>query len=151
MLISLIGISCGDGDDSTEPGLDVSGVWRFVGVLTQNACDLDTFLSLSGDISFTQVGSSVSTPVVYLSIIRNGSDWFFTYAGTLTGNDISMAAVDPYVLQSGGVVIHYGSGIDIQDIENNSGTGSLNITGSCIQGCTGSCQTIWTGTWEKQG
>jgi hypothetical protein len=69
---------------------------------------------------------------------------------TVSGNNIHMAATDPYVYRNAGEVIHFGSGIDIQNIENKAGTGSLNVTGACIEGCTGSCQTIWTGTWTKQ-
>lgn len=152
-LLIIIVVSCvgcgGDGGTSPFTVLDVAGVWNFVGQLTRNTCNLDAISPISGDITFNQSEAIVNTGRVNLSIER-GSTWFFYYAGTVTGSNVSMAATDPYVYQSGGTVIHFGSGIDIQNIQNNVGSGTLNVTGQCIQGCTGSCQTIWTGTWTKQ-
>ncbi len=144
-------VACGSDDNSpSSPSIlsTVGGVWRFAGQLTQNACELDAYSPVTGDVTINQAGSIVNTPVVYLTIER-GSRWYFTYAGTVSGSNVSMAAVDPYVFRSGSRVIHFGSGVDIRNVSNNVGSGTLNVTGSCIQGCTGNCQTIWSGTWTK--
>jgi hypothetical protein len=150
-LALVVGIAAlsGGGDDGDSGGpLSVAGVWKFAGQLTQDACDIASGSGFTANMSFYQSGSTVSTRQIDLTI--GGTHMYFTYAGTVTGNNISMAAVDPYVLQGGGTVIHFGSGIEVQNIKDNSGPGSYNITGSCIQGCSGGCQTIWSGTWTKQ-
>lgn len=148
-MLALVMTACGDDDDDDITGpsgpINVAGLWNFSGQLTQNSCNFDVPATLIANIIFNQNGSIVSTPRVDFSFGP-----YFYYQGTVSGNNVSMAAVDPYVSQSGGSVIHIGSGIDIANIQNNSGAGSLNLTGQCIQGCTGSCQTIWTGTWSKQ-
>ena len=143
-------VSCSSSSNSTGPEiLDVAGVWGFIGQLTQDTCGVGAgYSSLIASITFNQSGNSVSTGRVDFAL--GNFQPYFTYAGTLTGNNVSMAAVDPYVLQDGGTVIHFGSGIDVQNIQDDAGSGSLNFTGACIQGCTGSCQTIWSGTWAKQ-
>ncbi|MBD3306070.1 hypothetical protein GF339_06760 [candidate division KSB3 bacterium] len=153
LLVVVVGGGCSDdGSDSpTSPlaaSTNVTGVWNFAGQLVRNSCELDALSPISGNISLNQSGLTVSTGRVDL-IVERGSSWYFYYAGTVTGNNVNMSATDPYVLRDGGTVIHFGSGIDIQNIQNNVGSGSLNITGQCIQGCTGSCQTIWSGTWTK--
>ncbi len=152
LALMLVGVvSCSSSSDPSGPSiLDVAGIWNFVGQLTQNTCNLDAVSTLGGNMTFNQNGSAVSTGQISLGIINGGSAWSFIYSGTLTGSNVSMAAANPYVLTSGGTVIHFGSGIEVQNIQDNAGTGSLNITGACIQGCTGGCQTIWTGTWTKQ-
>ncbi len=152
LLLMVVGIaSCGGGSDSpTTPSgpVNVSGLWNFDGRLTRDTCyDLTPGSRFTASITFFQSGSTVTTRQVDITI--GGMNMFFTYRGRVTGNNLSMAAVDPYVWQDGGSVIHLGSGIDIQNIRNNAGSGSYNLTGQCIQGCTGSCQTIWTGTWTK--
>lgn len=156
ILLLMVVVACGgcDSDSSSNPTgpltiTNVAGPWSFSGQITRNTCNLDAYSTLSGTITFTQSGSSVSTGRVDLSIGRD-LNWWFYYAGTVTGNNVILAATNPYVLRSGNTVIHYGSGIDINNIQNNAGSGSLNVTGQCIEGCTGSCQTIWTGTWTKQ-
>ena len=145
--VLLFGVSCNDdsGDSPTMPLVpaNVSGVWTFSGQLTKNACDFDTASSISGDITIYQSGDNVSTGRIEFL------DMDFIYAGTVTGNSLSMAAVDPYIFQSDGSTRHIGSGISIQNIKDNSGSGSLNLTWKCIQGCTGRCQTVWTGTWTR--
>ena len=152
VLICVLGMvitSCGDDDDDgpTSPSgpINVAGLWNFVGQLTRNACNLNVPTSLVANITFIQNGATVSTPRVDFSFGP-----YFYYQGTVTGNNVSMAALDPYVSQSGSTIIHLGSGIDISNIQYDTGSGSLNLTGQCIQGCTGSCQTIWSGTWAKQ-
>ncbi|PIE34275.1 hypothetical protein CSA56_07770 [candidate division KSB3 bacterium] len=149
----LLIVSCGGGGSSSPTSasgpINVAGVWSFTGQLTNNACNLDAVSPISGDIDLTQSGAIVTTGRVDLSVER-GSSWFFHYAGTVTGNNVSLSARDPYVFRRDGRVTHFGSGIDIQNIQNGTGTGSLNVTGQCIQGCTGSCQTIWSGSWTKQ-
>ena len=150
----LFGVSCNDDDsDGGNPisplsTTNVSGAWTFTGQLTRNECELNAYSSINGDIYITQSGSRVSTPRVDL-LVEYGESWFFYYAGTTTGSRVSMAATDPYVSRSDGAVIHFGSGIEMQNINDHSANGSLNVTGKCIQGCTGSCQTIWTGPWTR--
>lgn len=148
MLATLVSCS-DDGDDNpTIPATSaVSGQWAFLGQLTNDTCEL-TSGPFNGTFQFNQSGSTVTTPQIDLTI--GGLDMYFTYQGTVTGNSVSMAAVDPYVLDNGGTVFHLGSGINIQNIQNNSGSGSFNITGQFVQGGSGSCQTVWTGTWTKQ-
>ena len=151
MLLGLVSCSDDDGDSITlSTPINAAGVWDFAGQLTKNTCELDVTSPISGGITFNQNGSIVNTSTIYLSLTRDDTTWNFRYAGTVTGKSLSMAATDPYVLQQSGAVIHFGSGIDIQNINNNAGTGSLHLTGQCIQGCTGSCQTIWTGTCTKR-
>ncbi|PIE28669.1 hypothetical protein CSA57_12940 [candidate division KSB3 bacterium] len=150
----LLIVSCGGGGSSSSPTsasgpIDAAGVWSFTGQLTKNTCELDALSPISGDITLTQSGAIVTTGRVDLSVER-GSSWFFYYAGTVTGNNVSLSAKDPYVFRRGGMVTHFGSGIEIQNIQNNTGTGSMNVTGQCIQGCSGSCQTIWSGSWTRQ-
>ena len=145
-------VACSDDGDGGNPisplSANVSGAWTFTGQLTRNECELNAYSSINGDIYITQSGSRVSTPRVDL-LVEYGESWFFYYAGTATGSRVSMAATDPYVLRDNGTVIHFGSGIEMQNINDHSASGSLNVTGKCIQGCTGSCQTIWTGTWTR--
>jgi type 1 fimbria pilin len=146
-------MSCSDDNDSpTSPlgPVNVSGTWSFSGQLTKNTCEFDTGTSRTGKFTFTQTGSNVSTGRVDHSDLGEGGEGlYFYYSGTVNGNSVSLAATDPYVLQNGGEVVHFGSGMEIQNISDDSGDGSLNITGQCVQGCSGSCQTIWTGTWTK--
>jgi hypothetical protein len=149
-MAALMLTACGDDDDDNDitgpvGPINVAGPWSFAGQLTKNTCNFNVASTLTANITFNQSGTTVSTPRVDFSFGP-----YFYYQGTVSGNNVSMAAVDPYVSQSGGSVVHLGSGIDIANIQNNSGSGSLNLTGQCIQGCTGSCQTIWTGTWTKQ-
>jgi hypothetical protein len=151
MAVMMLATACGD-DDPTGPATpaNVDGVWEFQGVLSLNTCEFEAAQTISGSATFNQNGTEVSTPRLGLNVIE-GIEMTFVYYGTVTGNAVSMAAVDPYVAQDGDIVIHYGSGIEVQDIEDDSdGVGSLNITGACIQGCTGSCQTVWSGTWTKR-
>ncbi len=147
MLVGVMSCKKSSSDPSGPSILDVEGIWSFVGQLTQDTCGFGVN-SLIASINFNQVGNNVSTGRVDFTF--GNFQPYFSYAGTLTGNNVSMAATDPYVLSGGGVVEHFGSGIDVQNIQNNAGTGSLNFTDACIQGCTGSCQVIWTGTWTKQ-
>lgn len=156
LLLMIVAVCAGcDGSSNSSPTsplsfINVAGPWYFAGQLTRNTCNFDAISPISGTITFNQSDAIVNTNRVALSVVRSGATWDFIYAGTVSGNNVSMAATDPYVFQSGGSVIHFGSGIDIQNIQNNVGNGSLNVTGQCIQGCTGSCQTVWTGTWTKQ-
>ncbi len=137
------------GGSTTGPSgpINVEGLWRFVGQLVSDSCEF-TAGPFNGTFQFYQTGSTVTTSRIDLTI--GGTDMFFTYRGTVTGSTVSMAAVDPYVIQGGGIVFHLGSGIDIQNIQNNSGSGSFNLTGKFIQGDSGTCQTVWSGTWTKQ-
>ncbi len=136
-----------DDDDSDGGTISVFGDWEFTGSLIQDGCDFGAGSSFSGSLNFIQNGSNVAIPDVTLSV--GGTSMYFSYAGSIRGKNVSLAAVDPYVWQSGGTVIHLGSGVEIQNIKNNAGSGSFNITGDCIQGCTGNCQTAWSGNWTR--
>ena len=151
MLFALVSCHSDNDDDATSPStiLDVSGLWNFVGQLVQDACGMNASAGgFNGTFQFNQSGTTVTTPRIDMTV--GGTGLYFYYSGTVSGKNVSLAALDPYVFTSGSQVIHLGSGIDIQNIENNVGQGTLNLTGQIVQGGTGSCQTIWNGTWTKQ-
>lgn len=143
--------ACG-GDDggssATSPStpLNVTGTWGFSGQLSSNTCNnTSPTQSRVASIPLSQSGTSVTSSAV---IFESGI--YFIYQGSVTGNSLNMAARDPYPFQDGGTVIHLGSGFNIQNIQNNSGSGSFNLTLAYVQGGTGSCQQVWSGTWTKQ-
>lgn len=150
--LSLLGMltACG-GDDggssATSPStpINVTGTWNFSGQLSSNTCNATPAQSYRLIVPLSQSGTAVeSAPVVF----ENGI--YFIYRGSVTGNSLNMAAADPYPFQDGGTVIHLGSGFNIQNIQNNSGNGTFNLTLAYVQGGTGSCQEVWSGTWTKQ-
>lgn len=149
VLVVTVGLtSCGK-DDPVRPNepIDVNGLWNFVGEVTKNTCNFDPGSPHTSSLTFSQTGAVVSTPRVYFNF---GPD--FVYQGTVNGTTVSMASQEPYVIADDDGVVHLDSGIEIADIEDNSGNGSLKITSTVIQGGNGSdgCQIIWTGIWTKQ-
>lgn len=142
--------ACG-GDDggssATSPStpINVTGTWNFSGQLSSNTCNTTPAQSAVLAIQLFQSGTTVTSSQV---VFETGA--YFTYRGSVAGNSLNMAAVDPYVVQGGGMVIHMGSGFAIQNIQNNSGSGSFNLTLAYVQGGTGSCQEVWSGSWTKQ-
>lgn len=140
-----------DGDDdngsSGEGTLSVSGVWSFSGQKTSDTCtELFNFPNTATEtIDVAQDLTALVAIHVNGNILSGG--WQFE--GRVRGNSFELAASNPNVYIDGELTIHEGCGFNVNNISDNSGTGTMNVTIECISGCREYCQTVWTGTWTR--
>ena len=152
VLILTILVSCG-GDNGSSPTaplgfINVAGNWSFSGQMTLNTCRFAWPASATMLISVAQDGQNLRGQITGGNIINQGS-----MAGTVTGNSFELVATRPQTQTIDGCTVSFGGGLNVNNIRNNSGTGSINSTVDPVGGdCSGfqlPCSVVHTGTWTR--
>lgn len=136
-----------DDDDDTEL-LDMNGEWVFSGDISADTCwfvDMGYPTSTSERILVHQNGTAITAEHRLGDVLRG--NW--TFAGSAGSDTFTLAATNPLTETYDGCTVSLGAGMDAHSVQDRTGNGTMNITANAIEGCSGSCQIVWSGTWER--